>query len=88
MSDEVGSVVNGKFFTVFVLHESEVLLDVVSESEDITMLSSNSHELLPIEVPDFIVIVFHSKYGVWVVSISRHDDVVFTLESDEGIHYF
>ena len=88
MSDEISSVVNGKLFAVFVLHESEVLLDVVSESEDIAMFSSNGHELLPIEVPDFIVVVFHSKYRVCVVSIGCHDDVVFALEGDEGIPYF
>ena len=32
---KVGGVVNGQFDTILVLHEGEVFLDVVAESEDI-----------------------------------------------------
>jgi hypothetical protein len=58
--DEISGIVDRQFFAVLVLHESEVLLDVVSEPEDIAMLATDGHEFLPIKVPDFVFVVFHS----------------------------
>ena len=40
---EVGSVIDRQLLAVFILHEREILLNIVSEPEDVAVLATDRH---------------------------------------------
>lgn len=56
VADEVGGVLDGELVAVLVLHEGQVLLDVVAEGQHVGLLAADGHDLLAVEVPDFVLV--------------------------------
>ena len=52
--------------TIFIPHVGKVLLDIISEYQNIRVLTSDSHHFFTIEVPDFIIVVLSDASDTFI----------------------
>jgi hypothetical protein len=66
--DELGSVVDRQLVPILILEEGQVFLDVVSKDQDVRVFSSDGHQFLAVEIPDFVIEVLGGGRSTFILS--------------------
>ena len=67
-SDKLCGIICWQFMTIFVLQESKIFLNIISENKNIRMFSSNCKKFFSIKVPNFIIVVLYTLKSTFIRS--------------------